>query len=188
MQNKYVYSTRINLVSYQVSMSPATNPTDTACCCGNCGRRIVKLVVFVISMFPPQQQQQQRAGQHTLIMRNYAKEKYKSTYRETRQKCTITTWSCIILVAHQVAMNQRFYKPYCRCLLLLLLQLPLTSHEACRVRYQYGSAPAAAAKRGSTHACRAKLQSGRRSNHLSRNQMKKARCVTLPGNVSNVDG
>ena len=39
--------------------------------------------------------------------------------------------------------------------------MPPTNHESCRVRYQYGSAPAAAAaKCWSTHDCRAKLQSG----------------------------
>ena len=82
-------------------------------------------------------------------------------------------------------MNQRFYKPYCPCLLLLLLQIPPTSHESCRVRYQYGSAPtaaaAAAAKCGSTHDCRAKLQSGRRWNPLfvSRNQIRPEMWETL---------
>ena len=122
---------------------------------------------FVNRMCPPVKQQQQRAGQHTLIARVNTKSptKYLVSRNPTKHaQLILELVSYLYHTRYLVSMNQRFYKPYCPCLLLLLLQMPPTRDESCRVRYQYGSAQAAAAaaKCGSTHDCRAKLLSGRR--------------------------
>ena len=166
-----MYHACIILVSYQVSMSPATNRTYTACCCcSNCGGRSATLVRYPYGYARAAATAAAAAaatrGSTHLIVQNRVEEKHEITYLESRNQTKHAQYilNSYQLVSYELSMNQRFYKPcYCPCLLLLLLQMPPTSHESCRVRYQYGSTPAAAAaKCGLTHGCHGKLQSARR--------------------------